>query len=262
MTFWLILAVMTLVALIVALWPLLFVTSQSSEANSEVTFYAAQLAEIDRDIERGLLPSAEAGAARAETVRRLLAKKAETVARAGQDSRLRRAIAAVIGIAAIVSIGLGLYGVVGSPTVADQPLVARKENPHKDNPVFGAIARIEEEIAASPNNARAWSALAPVYLRLGRYADSALAYHKLIELTGETAELRANLGEAETAAAEGKVTAEARADFDARLRSIHPRQWRSIMWDSRPSRPATARRPSRSTRKCCPRSPIGRIGST
>lgn len=217
MTFWLILNVMTLIALLVALWPLAFAASPKEETNSEMAFYAAQLAEIDRDIERGLLPSDEASAVRAETARRLLAIRAKTGGAGARNNGLRRGLATAIGFAAIVGIGVGVYGVLGSPTVADQPLAERKDNPHQEDPVFKAIAKIEEEIAASPSNAKAWSALAPVYLRLGRYADSALAYRRLIELTGETADLRANLGEAETAAAEGKVTAEAKSDFEKSL---------------------------------------------
>jgi len=38
--------------------------------------YQAQLAEIDRDVERGQLPRAEAAAARAEAARRLIAASA------------------------------------------------------------------------------------------------------------------------------------------------------------------------------------------
>jgi cytochrome c-type biogenesis protein CcmH len=227
MTFWLILNVMTLIAVSVALWPLAFAASPKEDTNSEMAFYAAQLAEIDRDIDRGLLPAAEASAARAETARRLLAKRGEAVAAGGRDSRLRRGLASGIGLAAIVGIGIGVYGALGNPAVADQPqaqLQAQlKDSPHQDDPVFKAIAKIEEDVAASPNNVKAWSALAPIYLRVGRYADSVIAYRKLIELTGETADLRANLGEAETAAAEGKVTPEARSDFDKSL-ALDPNQ--------------------------------------
>ena len=217
MTFWLILNVMTLMALCVALWPLAFAASPKEATNSEMAFYTAQLAEIDRDIERGLLPPGEASAARAETARRLLAKRGETVAVGGRDNRLRRGLASAVGFAAIVGIGVGLYGVLGRPAVADQPLAQLKDTPHQEDPVFKAIAKIEEDVAASPNNVKAWSALAPIYLRVGRYADSVIAYRKLIELSGETADLRANLGEAETAAAEGKVTPEARSDFEKSL---------------------------------------------
>ncbi len=216
MTFWLILNVMTLIALFVALWPLAFAASPNEETNSEMAFYAAQLAEVDRDIERGLLPSGEASAARAETARRLLAIRNRAVTAVAGDSRLRRGLASAVGVVAIVGIGVGIYGVLGHPAVADPPAQI-EENPHKDDPIFKAIAKIEEDVTASPNNVKAWSALAPIYLRMGRYADSALAYRKLIELTGETAELRANLGEAETAAAEGKVTPEARSDFEKSL---------------------------------------------
>ena len=154
MTFWLILSGMTLIALAVAHWPLALASSSKQEANGEMAFYAAQLAEIDRDVDRGLLPSQEAAAARAETARRLLAARAQVGHASGRDSVLRRGLACAIGFAAIVGIGAGVYGALGSPAVADQPLAERKENPHQDDPVFKAIAKIEEEVAVSPNNVR------------------------------------------------------------------------------------------------------------
>ena len=59
--------------------------------------------------------------------------------------------------------------------------------------------------------------LAPVYLRLGRYDDAVNAYKQVLRLKGEDGELRADLGEAQVAAAGGIVTAEARATIDKAL---------------------------------------------
>jgi cytochrome c-type biogenesis protein CcmH len=75
------------------------------------------------------------------------------------------------------------------------------------------VARIEANLAASPDNLKAWSTLAPVYMRLGRFQDAVTAYGKILALTGEDAMVRALLGEAKVAAANGIITDEAKQDF-------------------------------------------------
>jgi len=56
--------------------------------------------------------------------------------------------------------------------------------------------------------------LAPVLLRLGRTDDAVRAFRNSITYNGESAERRADLGEAITAAAGGVVTSEAKAEFE------------------------------------------------
>ena len=58
-----------------ALWPLLrgSAGATADAAANEAAFYKAQLEEIRRDVERGLLPQGEAESARAEAARRLIA---------------------------------------------------------------------------------------------------------------------------------------------------------------------------------------------
>ncbi|TXN19341.1 c-type cytochrome biogenesis protein CcmI, partial [Methylobacterium sp. WL9] len=75
---WFILAIMTGAAVLVLLWPLTRRRKASPDAGSqaglttETGFYEDQLAEIERDLGRGLIGPAEAEAARTEAARRLL----------------------------------------------------------------------------------------------------------------------------------------------------------------------------------------------
>ena len=71
---WFVLAGMAAFAVLAALWPLLRATAgaKADAAASEAAFYKAQLEEIQRDVERGLLPQGEAEGARAEAARRLI----------------------------------------------------------------------------------------------------------------------------------------------------------------------------------------------
>jgi cytochrome c-type biogenesis protein CcmH len=59
--------------------------------------------------------------------------------------------------------------------------------------------------------------IAPVYMRLGRYADAAKARANALRLLGPTAERQADFGEALVAVENGTVTAQAKAAFDAAL---------------------------------------------
>ena len=56
--------------------------------------------------------------------------------------------------------------------------------------------------------------LAPVYVRLGRNEDAAIAFGNIARLLGSNAATEGDLGEAIVRANEGTVTAEARAAFE------------------------------------------------
>ncbi|TXN61203.1 c-type cytochrome biogenesis protein CcmI, partial [Methylobacterium sp. WL18] len=75
---WFILAGMTAAAVLGLLWPMSRRTAVpvgeggSSSVDTETAFYEDQIAEIDRDLDRGLIAPDEAETARAEAARRLL----------------------------------------------------------------------------------------------------------------------------------------------------------------------------------------------
>ena len=73
MLFWPLFALMTGVAVFAVLWPLGRVRPRPAGSEADLAVYRDQLAEIERDRARGLLPESEAEAARVEVSRRLLA---------------------------------------------------------------------------------------------------------------------------------------------------------------------------------------------
>jgi cytochrome c-type biogenesis protein CcmH len=212
---WFALAVMTGLAVLAALWPLAFRRAPGADDGREAAFYRAQLSEIDRDVDRGQLPPDEAAAARAEAARRLIAASAVAAPNLAAGSSAGRRRAAAIGIlVAIPIVALGLYARFGRPDAPDAPLAARKADSASPEAMDAAIAKIEAHLAASPDDKRGWSVLAPVYMRLGRFDDAVGAYRQWLRLEGENGQLRADLGEALVAAADGIVTTEARETFD------------------------------------------------
>ena len=217
---WVAFALMTGAAILCALWPLSRRDASGAGGGRAVDFYKAQLAEIHRDVERGQLPSAEAAGARAEAARRLIAaSEAAKPAPAALDPRAlqRRRIAALVAFVLVPVVALGLYARLGRPDLPDEPLFARAIDPERNGDIAGVLAKIESHLIADPNDGRGFEVVAPVYLRLGRFDEAVKAYLQALHLEGEDPQLRADYGEALTAAAGGIVTAEARAAFEKAL---------------------------------------------
>jgi cytochrome c-type biogenesis protein CcmH len=214
MTLWLVFALMTAAAIFAVLWPLSRATTLRS--GSDVEVYRDQLEEIKRDRAAGLIGDSEAAAAQIEVSRRLIAAAdAEAaVAQAPPDAmtRRRRAIA-VLALTVLPAGALALYLAVGSPSVPGQPLASRA--PAERQSIAQLVAQVEGHLAKNPDEGRGWEVIAPIYLRMGRFDDAVKARRRALELNGATAERQAGLGEALTAAANGVVTAEALAAFQA-----------------------------------------------
>jgi cytochrome c-type biogenesis protein CcmH len=98
------------------------------------------------------------------------------------DPRLRRGAAIAIAVLIPVVV-VAAYAVLGRPELPDAPLATRQIDEAAPDAVEVAVTRVEAEITASPDNAKAWSALAPVYLRLGRYDDAVNAYRQALRLS-------------------------------------------------------------------------------
>lgn len=212
---WIFLALLTGAAVLSVLLPLARAKASVEETPSDVAFYEAQVAEIERDVERGLIAPSDAESARTEAGRRLLAATRGGSTETGSSLAARRA-AAVAAIVVIPAIALGLYGVIGNPGLPDQPLTARQAQQQPEQmDLAAAVARIEAHLAANPDDGKGYEVVAPVYLRMGRADDAARAYENAIRLLGDSPARRAGRAEAMVYAASGVVTADARKDFEA-----------------------------------------------
>src|SRR5690349_20596478 len=118
---WFVLAGMAAVAALAAVWPLLGARQGlgGDPAASETAFYKAQLEEIRRDVERGLLPQGEAESARAEAARRLIAAAAGPSPAPHRASRRFRLFAAALIAIGLPAIALPLYARLGRPAAPD-----------------------------------------------------------------------------------------------------------------------------------------------
>jgi cytochrome c-type biogenesis protein CcmH len=231
MIFWLICVVLTLGVAGILAAPMLR-AAQAETVNPDIAVYKAQLTEIARDLDRGVLPKAEAERARAEIARRLLAASKE-----GATTPQSRAASPLLtgGITlTLCALTFGTYYFLGAPGYDDLPLNARiamsdemRENrpdqaaleamsPPRD-PVeapqefLDAMEQLRTIAPLRPDDAEAWSRLAYYEADLRNYSAAARAQSHLLGIRGADAtvdEMRL-LVDFQVAAANGFVSPEA-----------------------------------------------------
>jgi cytochrome c-type biogenesis protein CcmH len=216
MTLWFVFALMTAAAIFAVLLPLGLRGGAQAEGN-EATVYKDQLGEIDRDLGAGLIGAAEADAARVEISRRLLAVADHDRNPPMQSNLKLRRSAAVLALVGLPVLALAIYLPLGSPRLADFPLAERARPTDTAQPLETLVAQVEQHLEKNPTDGRGWIVLAPVLARLGRYDEAVKAFHSAISYGGDSADRRADLGEAIAAAAGGVVTADAKAEFERAL---------------------------------------------
>ena len=217
MLLWLIFALMTAAAIFAVLWPL--ARAAEIQQGSDLVVYRDQLDEIERDRSSGLIGRAEAEAARVEVSRRLIlaADSAEFASLPLGSSLWRRRATIIAAMVFVPLVAVTLYLAIGSPQLPGQPLEARLRAVHQDRSIASLISQVEGHLERNPDDARGYEVLAPVYLRLGRFADAVSARRKLLALSGENAARQSDLGEALVASANGIVTADAKSAFERAL---------------------------------------------
>ncbi len=224
---------LTVLAVAMLLAPLIFrQRGPTSRDAYNLAVYRDQLAEIERDLARGVLAANEAEAARAEIARRILALKpaeAET-GPTGQARGLKAHGAAprTVAIVAILLLPVAawiLYWQLGSPSLPDQPFAERTaagKPPVAADPghidMNEAVARLGAHLKEHPEDLAGWLLLARSELSLGRYQEAGDAYRHAADLSGHRADITGDWGEAQVLAAGGTVTPAARQAFAAGLR--------------------------------------------
>jgi cytochrome c-type biogenesis protein CcmH len=207
---WAAFAFMTGAVVLAVLWPLGRARTAAART-PDVSFYRSQVEEIDRDLALGLLTQADADVAKAEAGRRLLRVSDEPVA----DGKSRRGArwAAGAALIAIPAVSLSLYLSVGNPDIPDQPLSTRVAERQGQSEVQSAVRKIEDHLAANPDDGRGWDILGPVYMKMGRYEDAARAFGNANRVLGDTPERLTAQGEALVYAAQESVTPQAQQIF-------------------------------------------------
>lgn len=184
---------------------------------------AEQLADIDTQVAGGAVDAAEADALRTEAKRRMLgaARVADQPARPLGGSALGRL---AIGLAAVVAVAtVALYSTLGRPDLANTATPATATPaaataPPSDTEIASMVTQLEKRMADNPGDAEGWRMLGWSYFQTQRYAEAATAYGKAVKLAPAGPGYASAYGEALVQAANGTVSPEARAQFDAARR--------------------------------------------
>jgi cytochrome c-type biogenesis protein CcmH len=233
MILWIAFALLTVAVLAWVLAPLARPASadetQAFSEDGARAVYRDQLAEIETERAAGLIGVAEAEAAKIEISRRLLASAAQapdarpgTAAPRGTADHGRVALATA---AAVPLLTLALYLAYGSPDMPETVANAARGQAE----LARMITQVEARLRQAPDDGKGWEVIAPVYLKLGRYADAAAAYANAARLQGENVKLLAGIAEASILAKDGTVTEEAKAAYEKSLKlepsQVEPRFW-------------------------------------
>ena len=230
MLLWILFALMTAAVLAAVLAPLARPHLGGDQRRSgSIAVYRDQLEEVEADRARGLIDAAEAAAAQVEISRRLLlgagTAQPHRAGLAGRwHTRLALAAAVLVPLASIF-----LYLVHGSPGMPAFPAAVQHSRALEQADIAELVARVEARLSQHPGEGEGWEAVAPVYLKLGRYKDAADAYARAAQLNGESVKLLAGLAEASMLANDGIVSDEARRAY-ARILSLEPDRIEARFW--------------------------------
>jgi cytochrome c-type biogenesis protein CcmH len=235
---WLIFALLTACVVLAVTRPLGRASTTAAGYVSEIEAYKLQLAELDREEERGTLSKEEADQTRNEISRRLLKANRQghgEVLSTGKPAGLS-ANAVFIALATLIATGsLGLYMNFGKPGLPDQPLEARLNAPVEKQTIDIQIANVERRLRANPKDALGWTVIAPVYFRMGQFEKAADAFRKAMLLKGEDEDKLLGFVESLIFANNGIIPEPAKrpltAVLDRNPKSLRGRFWLALLAD-------------------------------
>jgi cytochrome c-type biogenesis protein CcmH len=213
---WALFALMALAVVVALLWPLLRTPAAPAErAAYDMTVFRDQLAEVDRDLDRGVLTIGEADSARLEIQRRLLAASKLAPEQMRSETPAMRSLLTA-GLAVVVPFAaLALYMTVGAPQL---PAGGRPQaQAGGDAQIAVLVEKLAAKMKAEPDNPEGWALLGRTYRQMERFADAASAYRNVMRLLPDDAGGYAGFAEASIGAAGGTVSAEAR---DALIKTL------------------------------------------
>lgn len=220
--------------------------TSSNDLEAEAERCHRKLEEVDRKYRIGLLTGLEARWAATEVEVNTLAAARSTRPPAPSRSDIWRRRLAAGSVAAAVVSSIGVYSVNGSPqlpgvssllqaiipaSVADTVKPANAEQPAQVAPhdANDMVQGLKAKLEANPKDWNGWRMLGLSYANLGKFKEAAQAYGRALELKPDDAVVASARGEALVRAADGRVTAEALADFE-KARKVRPEDPRALFF--------------------------------
>ncbi len=190
-----------------------------------------QLAELEAEHARGSLADEQYAATKADLQRRVLEETqagpeaAEAPRRASQLGKLTAAIV-VVAVPVVSALMYVRFGDLSAfnPLARQGADAAHQVSQDELNKM---VERLADRLKSEPDNANGWSTLARTYYSMGRFADAAAAFEKLVELVPDEASLWADYADA-LAMAQGRRIAGKPMELINRALKIDPLQWKAL----------------------------------
>jgi cytochrome c-type biogenesis protein CcmH len=207
-----------------------------TEGTPEVDIYKDQLAEIERDVARGLLTDDQAAGARTEVSRRLLAADARAadarakIAEATPAKALKpsRKLATALMVA-VPLLAMGIYLRLGQPDLPGQPAGGRTDQAGGVQ-AQAVLKTLQARVTENPKDLEAWKALATTQGMTGQNDKAAASWAKAVALSPDDAKLQASRAEALVLSADGVVGPEAKEAL-AKALALDPKEPRARYYD-------------------------------
>jgi cytochrome c-type biogenesis protein CcmH len=158
----------------------------------DVALYKDQLKEIERDLDRGLLTTDQADAARTEIQRKLLVAASDNKkAKSSTTSSGSSGIASAVLVSGFVIAGaVGLYLHLGQPALDNlaydsRDIKAETQNQRgqqADQEMNDLLSKLARRLEANPNDLKGWLLLGRSLITRGRYEESVAAYKHALDL--------------------------------------------------------------------------------
>ncbi|HEY0184557.1 MAG TPA: c-type cytochrome biogenesis protein CcmI [Rhodopila sp.] len=180
--------------------------SGPERASFDQAVYRDQLQELDRDMARGLITTAEAGTARLEIQRRLLAADRLPAV----PPRLSRSpvLAAVVFV--VIAVGsVSLYVSLGAPGLPDEPFAGREAelaSSNRPSSLQQAADTLSAKLRQNPADAQGWLLYGRTLGMLGQWDRAEDAYRHAIDLGQTTPDVLGDHAEVMIMQAGGTVT--------------------------------------------------------
>lgn len=218
---WIVFVLMTLAALAFVALPLVRRRSQDISRDAySLEVYRHQLAELENDVERGVLTADEQTGARLEIERRMLALSSAPVESDADKPAPWPEVAALV--VAFAAGAFGIYLTLGAPELPDRPFASRPVvdptvTTQQPGNMAEAIRRLTERLEKEPGNIEGWMLLGQSYVATKKYDDAADAFRSATEIDPGDPQILLALGESLALGADGAVIPAAQAAFDKAL---------------------------------------------
>jgi cytochrome c-type biogenesis protein CcmH len=239
--FWVICALLIVIALAFVLPPFLQRSDDSNVASDEgrkqanIAVYRDQLSELEADRRNGIIAEEQYAQDREEIERRLLEDTTTIRSKKSAAAPISaRSTAYLLGLG-LPLVAIVFYMKVGEPDritnpapVGEPPAATSAAPPERTQEQIEAnVGKLAQRLQSNPNDPQGWTMLARSYSSMEKYSDAANAYAKATELNPKDADLLAEYAFA-TAMSEGRSLAGKPTEIVNRALKVDPENLKAL----------------------------------